>query len=123
MIREEDPTIQTRVNDTQFIQVIVNLITNAADAIKRFRERWIRISTERDGKKVYIRVIDSGNGVSPALAHKIMSPFFTTKKDGVGLGLALSSSIVAGWGGELRVNQKYENTCFEIALPIDKEKL
>ncbi|MGK3960168.1 chemotaxis protein CheB [Sorangium sp. So ce118] len=103
----------------QIVQILINLINNAVDAISALRERWIRIEARSSDGKVYVRVIDSGKGIDPALAEKIMTPFFTTKKEehGTGLGLSLSRNIAQHHGGDLRLVVEEKNTCFELELP------
>ncbi|WP_437875099.1 chemotaxis protein CheB [Sorangium sp. So ce513] len=103
----------------QIVQILINLLNNAVDAISALRERWIRIEARRSDGKVHVRVIDSGKGIDPALAEKIMTPFFTTKKEehGTGLGLSLSRNIAQHHGGDLRLVMDHRNTCFELELP------
>ncbi|WP_437955528.1 chemotaxis protein CheB [Sorangium sp. So ce119] len=103
----------------QIVQILINLLNNAVDAISSLRERWIRIEARSSDDLVYVRVIDSGKGIDPALAEKIMTPFFTTKKEehGTGLGLSLSRNIAQHHGGDLRLVMDHKNTCFELELP------
>ena len=58
----------------QISQVLVNLLNNAYDAISNLDQRWIRIETSDSGDSITIRVIDSGNGIAPHIAKRIMSP-------------------------------------------------
>ncbi|WP_437303750.1 chemotaxis protein CheB [Sorangium sp. So ce388] len=103
----------------QIVQILINLINNAVDAISALRERWIRIEARSSDGKVHVRIFDSGKGIDPALAEKIMTPFFTTKKEehGTGLGLSLSRNIAQHHGGDLRLATEEKNTCFELELP------
>ncbi|KYF52960.1 hypothetical protein BE04_48185 [Sorangium cellulosum] len=103
----------------QIIQILINLINNAVEAISALRERWIRIEARPSDGRVYVRVIDSGKGIDLALAEKIMTPFFTTKKEehGTGLGLSLSRNIAHHHRGDLRLVTEHKNTCFELELP------
>ncbi|WP_438004495.1 chemotaxis protein CheB [Sorangium sp. So ce321] len=103
----------------QIVQILINLINNAVDAISALRERWIRIEARSSDGKVHVRVIDSGKGIDPAIAEKIMTPFFTTKKEehGTGLGLSLSRNIAQHHRGDLRLAMEEKNTCFELELP------
>lgn len=82
-------------------QVLVNLINNAIDALAEVAAPRIdvRISTSRG--KVTLAVADNGHGILSDDAQSIFSPFFTTKKDGLGLGLVISRDIVTELGGEL----------------------
>ncbi|WP_437731230.1 chemotaxis protein CheB [Sorangium sp. So ce1335] len=103
----------------QIVQILINLLNNAVDATSALRERWIRIEARSSDDKALVRVIDSGKGIDPALAEKIMTPFFTTKKEehGTGLGLSLSRNIAQHHGGDLRLVMDHKNTCFELELP------
>ncbi|WP_437808556.1 chemotaxis protein CheB [Sorangium sp. So ce1078] len=103
----------------QIVQILINLINNAVDAISALRERWIHVEARSSNGKVHVRVIDSGKGIDPALAEKIMTPFFTTKKEehGTGLGLSLSRNIAQHHRGDLRLVPEHKNTCFELELP------
>ncbi|WP_437671124.1 chemotaxis protein CheB [Sorangium sp. So ce131] len=103
----------------QIVQIFINLINNAVDAVSSLRERWIRIEARSSDGKVVVRVIDSGKGIDPSLAERIMTPFFTTKKEehGTGLGLSLSRNIAQHHKGDLRLAVEHKNTCFELELP------
>ncbi|MCC2611691.1 sensor histidine kinase [Rhizobium petrolearium] len=86
-------------------QVLVNIITNAADAVEGLDDRRITVSAGRDGDKVTISVRDRGPGVAAAIRERIFDPFFTTKGvgKGLGLGLSISYNIVKDFGGSLSV--------------------
>ncbi|WP_275783293.1 sensor histidine kinase [Pararhizobium gei] len=87
-------------------QVLVNLITNAADAIEDLADRCIDVAAVRDGGNVVLTIRDRGPGVPPAIAERIFDPFFTTKGvgKGLGLGLSISYNIVKDFGGSLSVS-------------------
>jgi C4-dicarboxylate-specific signal transduction histidine kinase len=110
---------------TQISQVILNLLSNARDALESLDEKWIKVSCEAvlsaDGKNfAHIRVMDSGKGLPPELVQKIYEPFFTTKpvNKGTGLGLSISKTILHEHQGELTLDQACPNTCFMIRIPI-----
>ncbi|MBP1842656.1 two-component system C4-dicarboxylate transport sensor histidine kinase DctB [Rhizobium petrolearium] len=86
-------------------QVLVNIITNAADAVEGLDDRRITVSAGRDGDKVTVSVRDRGPGVAAAIRERIFDPFFTTKGvgKGLGLGLSISYNIVKDFGGSLSV--------------------
>lgn len=84
-------------------QVLVNIVSNAADAVEGLDDRMIEIKARRQAGKVAIAVRDHGPGVPAAIAERIFDPFFTTKGvgKGLGLGLSISYNIVKDFGGRL----------------------
>ncbi|MCW8193573.1 PAS domain-containing protein [Proteobacteria bacterium 005FR1] len=97
----------------QIMQVLINLINNALEAIAGMDERWIRVSLSDGKETVQILVTDSGAGIDPAMAEKIMTPFYSTKKGkGTGIGLSLSRSIARRHKGDLWVDHRSDNTVF-----------
>ena len=109
---------------TQIGQVIMNLVSNALDAVSESSERWIEISAEdANNGFLEIAVTDSGPGIPDHVKQKIMTPFFTTKAAGVGtgLGLSISKRIAADHGGEFILDQKSARTRFVLRLPKSQE--
>jgi two-component system, NtrC family, C4-dicarboxylate transport sensor histidine kinase DctB len=86
-------------------QVIVNLLSNAADAVEGSADRRIHLAASVAGEEVTLTIRDHGPGVPPAIADRIFDPFFTTKKlgSGLGLGLSISYNIMKDFHGDLRV--------------------
>jgi two-component system C4-dicarboxylate transport sensor histidine kinase DctB len=91
-------------------QVLVNLISNAADAVEGLPDRRIDLSAREVAGKVTISVRDRGPGVPKAIAERIFDPFFTTKGvgKGLGLGLSISYNIATDFGGRLSVSDHPE---------------
>lgn len=88
----------------QLQQVLINLITNAVDAMSGIKDRPRRLtitSSRTGGTQVEVAVIDAGSGIDPNLGARIFEPFFTTKPDGMGMGLAICRGIVEAFGGRL----------------------
>jgi C4-dicarboxylate-specific signal transduction histidine kinase len=84
-------------------QVVFNLVRNAMDAVLAGSgERRVTLRTSSDAQLVYVEVSDSGPGVDPALGEHIFDSFVTNKQGGLGMGLAISRSIVEAHGGTLR---------------------
>lgn len=86
-------------------QVLVNIVSNAADAVEGLPDRIIELRARRRDVKVEITLRDRGPGVSEAIAGRIFDPFFSTKGvgKGLGLGLSISYNIVKDFGGSLTV--------------------
>jgi C4-dicarboxylate-specific signal transduction histidine kinase len=105
----------------QLQQVLVNLLNNAYYEVKKLEEQWIRVEIEHTQENVYIKVIDSGKGIPPEVAKKIMSPFYTTKPvgEGTGLGLSISKGVLETFDGDLFLDMDHKNTCFVIKLKQD----
>ncbi len=88
----------------QLQQVILNLVRNASDAMVcvHDRPRELLIKTERDeGDRVRLSVIDAGVGFRPEAGDKLFEAFYTTKNDGMGIGLSVSRSIIEAHHGRL----------------------
>ncbi|MGQ9427187.1 CheR family methyltransferase [Gilvimarinus sp. F26214L] len=124
-LRVDSPNapIMVHAQPTQLSQVLINLINNSVDAIRERSEKWIRLELEDRRNEVVVRVVDSGEGIAGQLASQVMTPFFTTKHDGTGLGLSLSQSIVKAHGGRLEVDASCPNTCFQVTIPRSSEGL
>jgi two-component system NtrC family sensor kinase len=105
----------------QLIQVLMNLLINAQQAMEG-THGTIRITSKRlNADSVEITVADTGPGMPPETAEKIFEPFFTTKAvgKGTGLGLAVTYGIIKDHGGEIRVESKPgEGATFIITLPV-----
>ena len=102
-------------------QVIFNLIANACQAMSDGGGETgeISVTTELQDGKIHIRIQDTGPGIPAALVREIFEPFFTTKPvgQGTGLGLSLSLNIIRGFGGEIQVDESYQNgAAFVITL-------
>jgi len=109
--------------DAQLIeQVVLNLITNSADALKNVNiKKNILIKTLTDKKKLYIIIADSGEGLPKDIGEKIFDPFFSTKKNGTGIGLSICQRIITDHGGTIQAAElKLGGTQFRISIPIDK---
>lgn len=100
-----DDDIRILGNATQIHQVLMNLCTNAAQALSG-RSGLIELILEKDGEEAALRVKDNGVGIPPDVLPRIFEPFFTMKNkgQGTGLGLAVVNSIVKGHGGRIEVH-------------------
>jgi PAS domain S-box-containing protein len=104
----------------QLMQVLLNLLNNAFDAVETLSEKWVEIHATADEKYIFIAVIDSGNGIPDQVLKKIMQPFYTTKEPGkgTGLGLSISKGIIEEHGGEIYYQKNSPHTMFVIKLPM-----
>ncbi len=107
------------IDEHQIQQVLVNLVTNAVQAMSSGGRLVISSRSRNDGGSIEIQVSDTGKGIAPEFAPHIFDPFFSTKGDqGTGLGLSVSYGIVKNHGGEIRVESKVGvGTTFTVELP------
>ncbi len=123
LILELDPNLPTvHCDPAQIEQVILALTMNAIDAMPRGGNLWLRSRALPASKQVELQVRDDGTGIAPDVLSKLFEPFTTTKElgKGVGLGLAISHSIVERHNGEIRVESELgRGTTFYIFLPLD----
>jgi two-component system, LuxR family, sensor kinase FixL len=112
-----------RGDKVQLQQVVLNLLLNAFDAMDECDgERGVAVSAAREGESaVCVSVRDEGHGVPEALADRLFQPFCTSKRDGLGLGLSISRSIVEMHGGRIWAqNNAGRGTTFFFTLPTDE---
>ena len=102
----------------QLTQVLVNLLRNALEAVADRPQRQITLSTHRLAQAVEVCVCDTGPGLSAEVLQRLFEPFFTTKPDGLGMGLAISRSLVQAHGGELLAENIPGGARFRVRLPI-----
>jgi two-component system nitrogen regulation sensor histidine kinase GlnL len=130
LTRLYDPSLpDVIVNRDQLIQVFLNIIKNAIEAMPAggkltvvTRMSDLFTSVQADGKKqrlMVVKISDTGAGIKQEHLNDVFTPFFTTKDKGVGLGLALSYQIVQEHLGTIRVeSQENEGTMFSVYLPL-----
>ncbi|TCP87343.1 two-component system C4-dicarboxylate transport sensor histidine kinase DctB [Rhizobium sp. PP-CC-2G-626] len=114
-----EPAPLVRAGSVRLQQVLVNIISNAADAVEGLEDRRITVTATTTGDRVAITVRDAGAGIPKAIAERIFDPFFTTKGvgKGLGLGLSISYNIVKDFGGRLSVENHPEGgAMFRIEL-------
>jgi signal transduction histidine kinase len=100
-------------------QVFINLLTNAAQASQPGDLIKVVAALRPSENAVEISVIDRGSGIPPDKIETIFNPFYTTKQDGVGLGLAIVSKIVDSHGGKMRVDSTLgKGSTFRVCLPV-----
>ena len=110
--------IFVKLDKEQWIRVMTNLIKNSIQAIPHDREPLINVKITENSKTVKVMVSDNGLGVSKINRDKIFEPKFTTKSDGMGLGLGIVRSIINSHRGKISYKSKSKKgTDFKISLP------
>jgi len=113
----EDERAAVLVEPAAIQRVLINLITNAAEASPRGAVVRVHVSSEREGL-VEIRVLDEGAGLPEDVIERVFDPFFTTKAHGTGLGLTLAHRVVEAHGGRLTAGNRPEGgAVFSVMLP------
>jgi signal transduction histidine kinase len=101
-------------------RVIANLLVNAAQASPP--GGIVTVKTLSDQDEVEVAVIDRGSGIDPKNIENIFNPFFTTKPDGIGFGLAIISKILDEHGGRITVESALgEGSVFRVFLPLRRQ--
>jgi signal transduction histidine kinase len=117
---DDEPRLDVEGNDVQLQQVILNIVLNAIDAMSLItdRDRVLRVTASAKNGEVLVSVEDTGTGIDPNNLDKIFNPFFTTKHQGMGLGLSICRSIVEAHGGKLTArNGADRGAVVQIAIP------
>ena len=106
----------------QLQQVLLNLVTNAIQAMEPLGGGSLRVATRRHEDRVLIEVADTGPGIPAEARAHVFEPFFTTKRDGTGLGLSVSYGIVAAHGGAISIaHTGPDGTMFRVTLPATED--
>jgi two-component system CheB/CheR fusion protein len=105
-------------NATQLEQVVINFIMNALEAMSNVDSPVLKISTNMTGNHIEVAVQDNGIGIKDELKSEIFKPFYTTKADGMGMGLNISHSIIESYAGQCHVTDaKNGGTIMRFTLP------
>ncbi|EME9801588.1 sensor histidine kinase [Vibrio alginolyticus] len=113
--------VEVQINIIQLEQVLVNLLTNAIEALKEQQDKQVELSVEHDEHTdlVWIHVDDNGPGLGSFSLSDLCEPFLTTKLNGLGLGLSISQQILASMNGKLCAhNREQGGARFSLCLPI-----
>lgn len=124
--RQYEPVPNVLCYASQINQVLMNILSNAVQAIEGPGQVWISTtpikSSSEKGGRVQISIQDSGKGMAPEVLEKIFDPFFTTKSvgQGTGLGLSISYGIIQNHGGEIQVRSEVGvGTEFIVIIPVE----
>lgn len=112
-----EETIWVDIN--QMDQVLLNLLTNSVNALDTITDKKITIETVIKNNRIFLSFSDNGIGIEKEIEDKIFLPFYTTRKDGSGIGLTLSKNIVEAHGGYLVYQKGEKNTTFLICLILN----
>jgi signal transduction histidine kinase len=117
----DEPEIIAKLDRTQLIRVVTNLVKNALQAIPTITSPKILVSVVSEGNFVKILVADNGVGIEDSLRHKVFEPKFTTKSSGMGLGLGMVKNIVETYKGTISFTSKPgKGTVFTIKFPKEQ---
>jgi C4-dicarboxylate-specific signal transduction histidine kinase len=97
---------------------LFNVVRNALESVEKVQTRTIRLNIRRESRDVLIEVHDTGPGLSEADAEHVGDPFYTTKISGLGMGLSISKTILAQFGGRLSLQNTKNGACARISLPF-----
>lgn len=116
----EEKEIISKMDRTQLIRIITNLVKNATQSIPESQEnKLVLVEVIRHDKNVLISVEDNGVGIEEQNIHRIFEPKFTTKNSGMGLGLGIIKNIIENYKGTITFETKIgEGTIFTVSLPI-----
>lgn len=113
-----DRNVDIKIDRALMEQVVINLINNSIHAVQGRTEGKINLTVSRHDRGTVIEVKDNGKGIPPKELPEIFVPFFTTKKDGSGIGLSLSKQIMSLHGGTIRADSvENKGTSFYLQFP------
>ncbi|MBS7787566.1 GHKL domain-containing protein [Flavobacterium sp. CYK-55] len=120
VFESDEKEIITKMDRTQLIRIITNLVKNAIQAIpEQQAEKKVLVSVRRHPSEVIIMVRDNGSGIENQFQDKIFEPKFTTKNSGMGLGLGIIKNIIENYKGTITFEtQTGQGTTFMVALPL-----
>jgi two-component system nitrogen regulation sensor histidine kinase NtrY len=120
VFESESPEIISKIDRTQLIRIITNLVKNAIQSIPEQQEnKTVFVTVKKDLNNVLIIVEDNGIGIRPEDISRIFEPKFTTKNSGMGLGLGIIKNIIENYKGTITFDTEYgKGTRFTVSLPI-----
>jgi two-component system, NtrC family, sensor kinase len=117
-VKTDEEAACVDVDSEQLWQCLLNLLRNAAEAVAQKGGGHVILHSRREGERILIDVTDDGPGIEAEVLPRLFDPFFSTKKHGSGLGLALTQEIVRDHGGEITVKAELRRgATFTISLP------
>ncbi|MDX8047047.1 ATP-binding protein [Gracilibacillus sp. S3-1-1] len=120
LVLEVQGDYMVHCDKSQLKQVFINLIKNAIEEMAN--GGMIHVQVYRNGQECVISIADQGPGIPKHLIHKLKEPFFTTKKNGTGLGLMISNQIIDNHNGRLEIkSENGKGSTFSICLPFSED--
>ena len=117
--REEIEPLSVLVDSERLSLAVANIVLNACDAMTGRSNKSVLMKTRMDGERVRLSIRDNGPGLAPDVLERIMEPFFTTKSDGLGLGLSISAESLASMNGAIEVSNHVEGGAeFTLIIPV-----
>jgi PAS domain S-box-containing protein len=118
-VTEIDPALLIECRSHEISQIILNLLNNAFDAVRRLDTKWVNVEVQNHFDRVEISIVDSGLGIPDEHHEKLFDPFFSTKekKYGTGLGLSISKGLAEKHNAILEYDFLSKNTRFQLSLP------
>ena len=131
-LQKDGVRVETRLDEglpavegdaVQLQQVILNLIVNAADAMRAVQPRVLTVQTSRIAGRAHVSIEDTGPGISESDRDRIFNPLFTTKTGGMGMGLSICRSIIENHGGRIWVEAvEGPGAIFQFELPAAESR-
>ena len=111
-------------NHVQLQQVILNLIVNAIDAMRPVESRALLVKSQLNRHyRIHVSIEDTGIGIDPSTLNEIFKPLFTTKEQGMGMGLSICRSIIESHDGRIWVSPgENRGSIFQFELPANLDK-
>lgn len=109
------------VDRVQIEQVFINLMRNAAEAMKNSTRPSLKVTASGNGKFADVALQDNGPGLSDEVRARLFQPLDTSKAEGMGLGLSICRTIIEAHGGKIGADNRSAGACFRLSLPIVEE--
>ncbi|MCS3602792.1 signal transduction histidine kinase [Buttiauxella sp. BIGb0471] len=104
-------------------QIFHNLLNNAIQAQQKTEKAWVTIHASQTADSIILTVTDGGQGLSEQALEQVFMPFFTTRKDGLGLGMALTETLVQRLNGSIQAqNSASGGACFTLVFPLTQQE-
>jgi signal transduction histidine kinase len=118
----DEAVIIAKLDRTQLIRVVTNLVKNAIQAVPEVHSPRILVTVASEGELVKISVADNGVGIADEVKDKVFEPKFTTKSSGMGLGLGMVKNIVETYNGQISfTSQAGKGTVFTVVFPKESD--